>query len=141
MNTPPSDTEEGTIDIFVLTRSSDNASLLKEYLEQRGFCLTLFNDGPQLTESLRFGKPNLLISDTTSVGDEGFEVCRQIKADDDLWMIPVMIITGASALTDLLRVLDCNADNFIAYPYDAQYLLSLVDVMLVTPVERQDPAR
>ncbi len=70
---------------------------------------------------------------------DAFEVCRQIKADDYLWNIPVLIITGASDLGDLLRVLDCNADNFIANPFDPPYLLSLIEGMLIVPVERQTP--
>ncbi len=77
--------------------------------------------------------------DATSAGADAFEVCRQIKADEYLWNIPLLIITGASDLGDLLRVLDCNADNFIAHPFDPPYLLSLIEGMLTIPVERQTP--
>ena len=63
----------------------------------------------------------------------------QMKADRDLWIIPVLILTGASELSDLLFVLDSNADNFISLPYDPPYLLSLLTGMLDTPVERPTP--
>ena len=138
MNEPPLDRNESMIDIFVLSISESIAPQLTEHLEEKGYRTTLFSDSTRLLEILREGKPNLLICDTTTVED-GFEVCRRIKADGDLWVIPVLIFTSASTLADLLNVLDCNADNFLAYPSDLPYRLSLIDTMLSTPVERQTP--
>jgi chromosome segregation ATPase len=139
MNDPSSDGNENVIDIFVLCKSETEAPLNTEHLEQKGYRVTLFSDSTHLFETLRYGKPNLLICDSVSLGADAFEICRQIKADNELWMIPVLIMTGASSLGDLLYVLDCNADNFIAYPYDPPYLHSLIEGMLITPVERQTP--
>ncbi|MHB8052936.1 MAG: response regulator, partial [Methanoregula sp.] len=112
---------------------------LEKQLGDEGYSVTLFSDGSHLLETLRNGKPNLLMCDTTVSDADAFEVCRQIKADEYLWNIPLLIITGASDLGDLLRVLDCNADNFIAHPFDPPYLLSLIEGMLTVPVERQTP--
>lgn len=138
MNEPPLDRNESIIDIFVLSISESIAPQLTEHLEEKGYRVTLFSDSTRLLEILKDGKPNLLICDTSTVED-GFEVCRRIKADNDLWVIPVLIFTSATTLTDLLNVLDCNADNFLAYPSDLPYRLSLIESMLITPVERQTP--
>ena len=137
MNNPLSDGNESVIDIFVLGRSETGTQQLTEQLEHQDYRVTLFPDGTDLIETLRSGKPNLIICDTTSYGQEAYDCCRQIKSDDNLWMIPVMILTRASSLGDLLYVLDCNADNFIAHPYDSPYLLSQIETLLLTPVERQ----
>jgi len=139
MNDPPSDGNESVIDIFVLSVSETVVPLFTEHLEKKGYRVTLFTDGTYLLETIRTGKPNLLICDTTTLDEEGFEVCRQIKADDDFWVIPVLILTSASTLTDLLHVLDCNADNFLPHPFDLPYCLSIIESMLGTPVERQTP--
>ena len=117
---------------------NQSALSLRSRLEDKGYKATLFSDSTSLLETLAKGKPNLLICDTTTIED-GFEVCRRIKADSDLWVIPVLIFTGGSLLSDFLNVLDCNADNFLAYPSDLPYRLSLIDSMLTTPVERQTP--
>jgi DNA-binding response OmpR family regulator len=138
MNEPPLDKTESVIDIFVLSISESLAPQLTEHLEDKGYRVTIFSDSKRLLETLGEGKPNLLICDTTTIED-GFEVCRRIKADADLWVIPVLIFTSASTLADFLNVLDCNADNFLAYPSDLPYRLSLIDSMLTTPVERQTP--
>ena len=139
MNTPLSDGNEPVIDIFILSANSPLSTQLEKQLRNEGYSVTLFSDGTHLLETLRNGKPNLLMCDATSAGADAFEVCRQIKADEYLWNIPLLIITGASDLGDLLRVLDCNADNFIAHPFDPPYLLSLIEGMLTIPVERQTP--
>ena len=139
MNASLSDGNEPVIDIFILSANSLLSTQLEKQLRDEGYTVTLFSDGTHLLETLRNGKPNLLMCDSTVPDADAFEVCRQIKADDFLWNIPVLIITGAADLGDLLRVLDCNADNFIAHPFDTPYLLSLIEGMLTVPVERQTP--
>nr|WP_320160296.1 response regulator [uncultured Methanoregula sp.] len=139
MNGPPPNGNEGIVDIFVLSTSGTLAPMLKEHLEQNGYHVTLFQDGENLLETLKSGKPNLLICDTTDPELPSYDICRQIKTDRDLWVIPVLVLTGASEFSDLLFVLDSNADNFISLPYDRPYLLSLIGGMLDTPVERPTP--
>ncbi len=139
MNTPRSDGTYSTIDIFVLSESETVVPLLTEHLEKKGYQVTRFTDGKNLLEALVTGKPNLLICDTTTLDKEAFEVCRRIKADDDLWDIPVLILTNVSKLSDLFDVLDCNADNFLPSPLDLPFGLSVIESMLGTTVERQIP--
>lgn len=136
MNNPQSDGNENVIDIFVLGESEAGTLELNEQLENQNYRVTHFTDGQELISTLRSGRPNLIICDTTTFGQEAYDYCRLIKSDDTLWMIPVMILTRASSLSDLLNVLDSNGDNFIAQPYDFPYLLSLIEGMLATPVER-----
>jgi DNA-binding response OmpR family regulator/Txe/YoeB family toxin of Txe-Axe toxin-antitoxin module len=147
MNSDPSGTDEGiavpedAIDIFIVCGNSTDALQLEQQLAPMEYRVTLFTGTASLLESLRAGKPNLLICDITGPEQDGSEICREIKADDDLWRVPVLLITGISSLSDLLVVLDSNADNFIARPYDPQYLLSLIDAMLASPVEKPDPEK
>jgi len=139
MNTPRSDGPESTIDIFVLSVNETEVPLLTEHLEEKGYTVTLFIEGKTLLEALRVGKPDLLIGDITTPDKETLEICRQVKADDNLWDIPVLVLTRVSRLSDLFDVLDCNADNFLPFPFDLPSGLSVIESMLGTPVERQMP--
>jgi len=147
MNSEPLGTDpdipdgESAIDVFILCSDDRNSQELSGQLEPQGYRVTLFSDSADLLATLRAGKPNLLICDATGTGQEGYELCREIKADGDLWRIPVLLVTGVASLGDLLGVLDSNADNFIARPYDPQYLLSLIETMLSSPVEKPDPEK
>ncbi len=138
MKNMPSEVNE-TGDIFVLSRSDTAVTLFTGHLERNGYRVTLFSDTACLLATLRKGKPDLLICDATTLDKDAFEVCRQIKEDDDLWAVPVLILTNASTLSDIFPVLDCKADNFIPLPLDLPFSLSVIESMLRTPVERQTP--
>jgi DNA-binding response OmpR family regulator len=141
MNEPPPDEKEieNVIDIFILSSDEKVALQVMEHLAQRDYRVTVFTSSDELKQTLYSGKPNLLICDSTIEAQEGFDVCRFIKADNELWVIPVLLLTTASTLRDLLNTLDSNADNFIAQPYYLPYFHLLVEGMLATPVERQTP--
>lgn len=136
MNDSLSDGNGNIIDIFVLSTDATDSPVEAGYLKDRGYRVTFFADAEQLSEALRAGKPNILVCDAVTFKEEAYDICHRIKDDFDLWVIPVLIVTGASNLSDLLHVLDCNADNFISQPYDPAYLTSLIEGMLATPVER-----
>ncbi len=139
MNNPLSDGNENDIDIFVLSTCTSESPVQVAPLEDLGYRVTCFSDSNQLLESLRDGKPNLLICDSVTLGDIAYDLCRNLKEDPDLWVVPVLMVAGASNLSDLLHVLDCNADNFISSPYDPAYLAAMIEGLLSTPVERQTP--
>jgi chromosome segregation ATPase len=139
MNGSLSDGNENIVDIFVLSTSTTGSPLQARDLENLGYRATFFSDPQQLFESLRSGKPNLLICDSVTLRQDSYDLCRTIKADYDLWVIPVLVVTSASNLSDLLHVLDCNADNFISHPFDPSYFAALIEGMLATPVERPTP--
>ena len=90
-----------------------------------------------LTKFFLQENPGLLICDGST--GEGYEFIRLIKAHDDHWAIPVLVLTTASTMEALLQALECNADNFISPPYNSADHLSLIEGMLATPVERQTP--
>jgi two-component system, sensor histidine kinase and response regulator len=66
---------------------------------------------------LRSHKPALNISDIIMPGIDGNQLCKQIKTDEDLKDIPVILLTALSDPRDVLKGLECNADNFITKPY------------------------
>ncbi|MGA8378686.1 MAG: response regulator, partial [Methanoregula sp.] len=124
MNSEPLGTDpdipdgESAIDVFILCSDDRDSQELSGQLAPQGYRITLFSDSADLLTTLHAGKPNLLICDATGPEQDGYEVCREIKADGDLWRIPVLLVTGVASLGNLLGVLDSNADNFIARPYD-----------------------
>jgi DNA-binding response OmpR family regulator len=141
MNTDQRETDEEQIDIFVLSQNPQDATQLAQNLSPHGYRVTLFTDIPQLFDSIRAGKPNLLICDAASTEPDGYALCREIKKDYDLWQIPILLIARSSDLSDLLNVLDSNADNFIAQPYEERDLLPLIETMVAERVEKPDPEK
>src|SRR3990172_8361061 len=53
-----------------------------------------------------------------------------MKTDKELRDIPVILLTSLSGAEEVLKALQCGADNFVRKPYDGKRLLSLTEYML-----------
>jgi DNA-binding response OmpR family regulator len=137
MDDTPSDGNAQVVDIFIISTDETVAVPLKEQLGKKEFRVTVFADETLLKESDPDIRPDLLICDAQTGQPEGYEVIRRIKDDENQRGIPVLVLTAAATMEDLLRALESNADNFIAPPYDLPDNLSLMNDMLTTPVGPQ----
>ena len=75
--------------------------------------------------------PTLVISDIVMPEMNGYELCQHIKNDPKLMKLPVILVTTLADPQDVIRGLECRADNFIIKPYDERYLLSRVQFVLL----------
>ncbi|UUZ73930.1 PAS domain-containing protein [Polaromonas sp. P1(28)-8] len=76
-------------------------------------------------------RPALIISDVIMPEMDGYELSRRIKTQPDLRNIPVILVTTMSDPQDVIRGLECGADNFVLKPYDERYMLARVRYVLV----------
>ena len=74
----------------------------------------------------------LILSDIRMSGMNGYEFCRKVKDDPATRDTPVILLTALSEPDDIIVGLECGADNFIAKPFEADYLLSWIKHHLVT---------
>ena len=58
-------------------------------------------------------------------------LCKKIKSDENLKNIPVILLTALSDPQDVLKGLECGADDFITKPYDEEYLLAKIRYTLI----------
>ena len=119
------------VGILVVEDSPTQSEYLKNILEKRGFHVSVARNGKQGLESVRKQKPTIVISDIVMPEMDGYELCRQIKSDDELRAVPVILLTSLSDPADIIRGLLCAADNFIVKPFDEKYLLSRIEYILV----------
>ena len=118
-------------DILIVEDSPTQAEELHYILEKNGYCVVAAHNGREALDMLHTKKPVLVISDIVMPEMDGFELCRQIKGNDGLKEIPVILLTALGDPEDVLRGLECGADNFIIKPYDESYLIARVHQMLI----------
>ncbi|HUX23209.1 MAG TPA: response regulator, partial [Burkholderiales bacterium] len=122
----------GKVEILIAEDSPTQAAQLAHVLEQRGYSVTAAANGREALALLEQGrKPTLVISDIVMPELDGYGLCKAIKADKKLKDIPVMLVTTLSDPQDVIRGLECGADNFLRKPYDERYLLSRIDYLLM----------
>ncbi len=76
-------------------------------------------------------KPTIVITDIMMPDMDGYELCRFIKADADLRDTPVILLTSLTEPKDVIRGLECGADNFIMKPYEESHLISRINYLLL----------
>ena len=119
------------IGILIAEDSRTQAEQLGFLLEQNGYQVTIAADGKLALAAAQAQKPALVISDIVMPVMDGYELCKAIKADEKLKDIPVILVTTLSDAQDVIRGLECGADNFIRKPYDERYLLSRIGYLLM----------
>ena len=125
------------VEILIVEDSPTQAQKLQYILEQKGYPVTLAANGVLALAAARQNKPTLIISDVVMPEMDGYELCRQVKSDPDLADVPVILVTTLSDPGDVIRGLECRADNFILKPYDERYLLGRVQFVLINREMRQ----
>src|SRR3990170_9014172 len=129
---PQKRTMNSGIEILVVEDSPTQAEQLKHILEQHDYSVSVANNGKEALSLINKHKPTIVISDIIMPEMDGYQLCRQIKADENLTNIPVILLTSLSDPEDIVRGLECGADNFITKPYDEKYLLSRIQYILIS---------
>lgn len=94
--------------------------LLQSWLEERGYCVCVAEDGGQAWELLqREDAPKLVILDWMMPGLSGPELCRKLRARNDLQYRYVLLLTARTDKHDLVAGLDAGADDYLSKPFDA----------------------
>ena len=117
--------------VLIAEDSVTQAERLTHILEQQGFKVTCAPNGRLTLDMAQRQRPDLVISDVAMPEMDGYELCRRIKGDPELADVPVILVTTLSDPQDVIRGLECRADNFVLKPYDPAHLLSRVEFVLV----------
>ncbi|HCY63412.1 MAG TPA: hypothetical protein DHV59_11405 [Oxalobacteraceae bacterium] len=117
-------------EILIIEDSETQADQLAHLLSRNGFRVRVAKDGLSGLDMARAVKPTLIVSDIAMPRMDGFEMCRQLKKDSFLQDVPVILLTALSSLYDVIKGLDCGADNFIRKPFEEKYLLGRIRYIL-----------
>lgn len=118
------------IEILIVEDSPTQAAHLKDVLERHNYRVAVASSGEEALASIRARKPTIVISDILMPGMDGYELCRRIKADETLRDVPVILLTALSDPLDVVRGLQCEADNFIVKSSREELLLSRIQYIL-----------
>jgi diguanylate cyclase (GGDEF)-like protein len=121
---------ERTIRILVVEDSPSQARRLRSVLEGQGFLVQTSTDGIEGLLAFQTGEFDLILSDVLMPRLSGYDLCRKIKADPRGQSTPFVLLTGLSRPIDLIRGVECGADNYIYKPFQPEALLSRIRTIL-----------
>jgi chemotaxis family two-component system response regulator Rcp1 len=123
------------IDILLVEDNEGDARLAREAMRDSKIRNALHHvaDGEEAMAFLRrqgrfsaAPRPDLILLDLNLPRKDGREVLAEIKADEDLKRIPVVILTVSSAEEDILKVYNLHANCYITKPIDLQQFVKVV---------------
>ncbi len=117
-------------EILIAEDSPTQAERLKHSLETHGCAVSVAVNGKKALEAMRLRKPALVISDVMMPEMDGYELCRQVRKDENLADVPVILLTSLGDVKDVLQSLECGAHHFITKPYDEAELFSRIEYVL-----------
>lgn len=119
--------------ILIVEDSMVQAELLRRLLVQQGYRVTVASDGADGLAAAKKELPKLIISDITMPVMDGYEMCRAIRLDAALRNIPVILLTMLSDAKNVINGLNAGAGFYVTKPFNEQYLLSLINTIMMDP--------
>ena len=112
--------------ILVVDDSITVRRVTQRLLKREGFRVALANDGLHALEVLAQEKPTVLLSDIEMPRVDGFDLVRNIRADEKWRDLPVIMITSRIAQKHRDHALELGVDHYLGKPYSEEELLALI---------------
>ena len=125
------------VEILIVEDSMVEAELLRRTLDRADYRVRMAKNGREGLEAVRASRPALVVSDIRMPYMSGYELCREIKYDDALWNIPVILLTMLSEPEDIMEAINSGADSYIIKPFSETILLERIRSLLAMPLPRK----
>ena len=108
--------------ILIVDDEPFNVDVLLQELEELEYELITASNGKEALDQIKSQQPDLILLDLMMPVLDGFAVLSEIKGDNDLRDIPVIIVSAASDSKSIVKGIKQGADDYITKPIDAESL-------------------
>ena len=116
---------------IVVADDEVNILISLEFLLQRaGYEVSLARDGLEALTLVRQVRPQQLLLDVMMPGETGFEVCQELRADESMAGMQVLMLTAKGRDTDVAKGLALGANAYMTKPFSTKDLLQKVQDLL-----------
>lgn len=130
--------QQRTAEILLVDDNIGDVVLTKEALNGVDFSnhVSVVRDGFEALDFLRRGgnfatapRPDLILLDINMPRKNGCEVLEEIRGDDELKLIPVVILTSSEAEDDIRRAYELRANCYVTKPADLDEMVKVVQAI------------
>lgn len=116
--------------ILVIEDDRDIVELVRYNLEKDGYQVASCADGTLGLAQVRKSPPDLLILDLMLPKLSGLEICKEIRRDERLGRLPILILTARGEEADRVVGLELGADDYVTKPFSPRELVARVKALL-----------
>ena len=124
--------------ILIVEDSRTQAEYLRSILEEEGYRAVVAKSGNEALEQIAVDHPLMVLTDIVMPEMDGYELCCTIKQDKKCADIPVILVTQLFNPADVIKGLECGADDFIIKPFEPAYIRSRIRTIL-SHLKKPDP--
>ena len=119
---------------ILIADDEPNIVVSLEYLMKRaGYLVLVARDGQEAIDMIRRERPALVLLDVMMPKKSGHEVCAELRADDSLRDVRVLMLSAKGRDTDIDKGLGVGADAYMTKPFSTRELAARVAEMLGPP--------
>ncbi|MFZ5818046.1 MAG: response regulator transcription factor [Bacillota bacterium] len=123
--------------ILIADDEAEIVELLRDYLEAEGFTVIGVGDGEAALDAARRSAVDCIILDVMMPGRTGFEVCRQIREEQE---VPILFLSARQSDVDKIRGLGLGADDYVSKPFSPGEVVARVKAVLRRYRRGSEPA-
>jgi adenylate cyclase len=116
--------------LLIVDDNAANLEIMEARLARQGYEIVTARDGDQALALARQATPDLILLDVMMPGRDGIQVCRELKGDQSLPFMPIILVTAKSDPDDIVAGLDAGGDEYITKPIDHAALVARVRSIL-----------
>lgn len=120
--------KELTIRVLLVEDEETLAQIIKDTLDEQGFCIHLARDGEEGLKLFSELKPDVVVADVMMPRMDGFEMVRRIRRNDRT--TPVLFLTARSATGDVVTGFELGGNDYLKKPFGMQELIVRIKALL-----------
>src|SRR5262249_17908410 len=116
--------------ILIIEDDRDIVELVRYNLANEGFQVSSAHDGSTGLSTLKKSPPDLLLLDLMLPKLSGLDICREVRKDDALNRLPILMLTARGEEADRVVGLEMGADDYVTKPFSPRELIARVKALL-----------
>jgi DNA-binding response OmpR family regulator len=122
--------------ILIAEDDRKQADVVRRFLDRDGHTTAVVHDGAAAVDEALRNPPDLVVLDLMLPAVDGLEVCRAVRAAQD---VPIIIVTARATEDDVLLGLALGADDYVVKPFSPRELVARVRTVLRRAARAGDP--
>lgn len=112
--------------VLVVDDDRDILNVIEIILEDEGYVISTLDNGREVMEEVKKNMPDLILLDVMLCGIDGRDVCKKLKSEPLLSLIPIIMISASHNLRGFIEEKG-SADGFISKPFDVDNFITVVN--------------
>ena len=116
--------------IFIIEDEPSIIKLVEHNLKKNGFIVSSSVNGNDGLKELKKFQPDLLLLDWMLPDLSGIEICKNIRKDNSLKHLPIIMLTAKGEVEDKIKGLDSGVDDYLTKPFSFNELMARIKAVI-----------